>query len=86
MAVSRTPEEPARPLATAGLIDSESAEGRVVYDAKGDRIGEITRLMIDKVSGLVTHAMVEGKDGPVSWSSLTFDARRGGYLLRPKAN
>ena len=40
------------------LISSEDVEGTNVYDMKGDKIGEIDHLMIDKVSGRVTYAVM----------------------------
>ena len=36
---------------TAGLIGSDKVEGTYVYDAKGEHIGSIERVMIDKRSG-----------------------------------
>ena len=38
---------------TAGLIGSDKVEGTAVYDAKGEKIGSIERVMIEKVSGQV---------------------------------
>jgi hypothetical protein len=35
------------------FIESDRVEGTVVYDAQGDHIGTIERLMIEKVSGQV---------------------------------
>ena len=35
---------------TAGLIGSDKVEGTYVYDAKGEHIGSIERVMIDKRS------------------------------------
>jgi sporulation protein YlmC with PRC-barrel domain len=40
------------------LISSEDVEGTNVYDMKGTQIGEIDHLMIDKVSGRVTYAVM----------------------------
>ena len=36
---------------TAGLIGSDTVEGTAVYDAKGEHMGSIERVMIDKRSG-----------------------------------
>jgi len=38
---------------TAGLIGSDKVEGTYVYDAHGQHIGSIERVMIDKRSGQV---------------------------------
>src|ERR1700730_3390915 len=52
------------PMATATvhpnhqLISSEDVEGTNVYDMKGTKIGDIDHLMIDKISGRVTYAVM----------------------------
>jgi uncharacterized protein YrrD len=38
---------------TAGLIGSDKVEGTTVYDAHGEKIGSIERVMIEKRSGQV---------------------------------
>ena len=43
---------------TVGLIGSDKVEGTAVYDAKGEHIGSIKRLMIDKRSGQVAYAVL----------------------------
>ena len=40
------------------LISSEDVEDTNVYDMKGNKIGAIDHLMIDKVSGRVTYAVM----------------------------
>ena len=42
----------------AGLIGSDKVEGPHVYDAKGEEIGAIERVMIDKRSGQVAYAVL----------------------------
>ena len=37
----------------AGLIGGDTVEGTAVYDAKGEHIGSIERVMIKKVRGQV---------------------------------
>ena len=69
------------------LISSEDVEGTNVYDLNGKKIGEIDHLMIDKVSGRVTYAVMSfggflGMDQdyyPVPWSMLKYDTNLGGY-------
>jgi sporulation protein YlmC with PRC-barrel domain len=66
---------------TAGLIGSDKVEGTAVYDAKGEHIGSIERVMIEKVSGQVAYAVLSfggflgiGSDYyPIPWQSLTYD-------------
>ena len=72
---------------TAGLIGSDKVEGTNVYDAKGEKIGSIERVMIDKRSGHVAYAVLSfggflglGSDYyPIPWASLNYDTSLGGY-------
>ena len=74
---------------TARLIGSDKVEGTPVYDAKGERMGSIERVMIDKKSGQVAYAVLSfggflgiGSDYyPIPWASLTYDTNLGGYRL-----
>ena len=40
------------------LIESDRVEGTTVYDPSGNNIGSIKRLMIEKISGKVTYAVM----------------------------
>jgi len=74
---------------TAGLIGSDKVEGTYVYDAKGEHMGSIERVMIDKRSGQVAYAVLSfggflglGSDYyPIPWDALSYDTRLGGYRL-----
>jgi hypothetical protein len=74
---------------TGGLIGSDKVEGTAVYDARGEKIGSIERLMIDKRSGQVAYAVLSfggflgiGSDYyPIPWASLKYDTSLGGYRL-----
>jgi hypothetical protein len=74
---------------TASLIGSDKVEGTAVYGSDGDRIGSITRIMIDKISGKVAYAVMSfggflgmGADYyPVPWSALDYDTSLGGYRV-----
>jgi sporulation protein YlmC with PRC-barrel domain len=69
------------------LISSEDVEGTNVYDMKGTKIGEVDHLMIDKVSGRVTYAVLSfgGFLGlghshyPVPWGALKYDTSLDGF-------
>ena len=71
---------------TAGLIGSDKVEGTYVYDAHGQHIGSIERVMIDKRSGQVAYAVLSfggflgiGSDYyPIPWDSLKYDTSLGG--------
>jgi len=69
------------------LISSEDVEGTNVYGAGDQKVGEIDHLMIDKVSGRVTYAVMSfggflgmGQDHhPIPWAALKYDIALGGY-------
>jgi len=72
---------------TAGLIGSDKVEGTPVYRSNGDQVGQIERIMIDKISGKVAYAVMSfggflgvGEDYyPLPWSLLTYNTRLEGY-------
>ena len=74
--------EPFKPL-----IESDRVEGTTVYDPQGNNLGSIKRLMIDKISGTVSYAVISfggflgigAEEHAVPWNKLTYDERRGGY-------
>lgn len=73
---------------TGTLIGSDKVEGTAVYGADSSKIGSIERVMIDKVSGRVSYAVLGfggflglGNDHyPLPWQSLKYDTRLGGYV------
>jgi len=75
------------------LISSEDVEGTNVYDMKGTKIGDIDHLMIDKISGRVTYAVMSfgGFLGlghshyPVPWTALKYDTKLNGYVTERAA-
>ena len=72
---------------TAGLIGSDKVEGTAVYDAKGERMGSIARVMLEKRSGHVAYAVINfggflgiGSDSyPIPWDALKYDTSLEGY-------
>ena len=68
-------------------ISSEDVQGTDVYDPRGNNIGKIDHLIIDKVTGRVAYAVMSfgGFMGlghshyPVPWSSLSYDPLVGGF-------
>ena len=73
---------------TVSLIGSDKVEGTAVYGADGQKIGTIERVMIDKISGKVSYAVLGfggflgiGDDHyPLPWQTLKYDTNLGGYL------
>ena len=69
------------------LISSEDVQGTEVYGAGDEAIGEIDHLLIEKVSGRVTYAVMSfgGFLGlghshyPIPWAALRYDTNLGGY-------
>jgi sporulation protein YlmC with PRC-barrel domain len=78
---------------TAPVHGSTIAAGRVngtaVYDNKGDRVGSIEDIMLDKSSGKVTYAVLSfggflgigSKHYPLPWEMLHYDVDLGGYRV-----
>ncbi|HEY5869521.1 MAG TPA: PRC-barrel domain-containing protein [Candidatus Tectomicrobia bacterium] len=72
---------------TADLIGSDKVEGTTVYDSKGEKMGSIARVMLDKRSGHVAYAVLSfggflglGNDYyPIPWDALKYDTSLGGY-------
>jgi hypothetical protein len=71
------------------LIASDRIEGTEVRRPNGDRIGHIERLMIDKISGKVSYAILSfgGFLGiganlvPLPWARMTFSRKLDAYQL-----
>ena len=69
------------------LIESDRVEGTNVYDPAGNKIGDIKRLMIEKVSGRISYALMSfggflgmGKEEyTIPWNKLEYDTSLGGY-------
>jgi len=74
---------------TDRLISSEKVESTAVYDRRGERLGTVHHLMIDKYTGHVAYAVMSigGFLGigesyhPLPWKMLTYDTRLGGYVV-----
>jgi hypothetical protein len=69
------------------LIASDKVEGTAVYGVDGKKIGSIERLMLEKIQGKVSYAVLGfgglfgmGTDHyPLPWQSLRYDESLGGY-------
>ena len=73
---------------TVSLIGSDKVEGTAVYGADSKKIGNIERVMIDKISGKVAYAVLTfggfmgiGEDYyPLPWANLKYDTQLEGYI------
>src|SRR5205085_5242345 len=87
MAVDTTQKTTTGSRETASLIGSDKVEGTAVYRSTGDKVGQIERVMIDKISGKVAYAVMSfggfmgiGEDYyPLPWSLLTYNPKLDGY-------
>ena len=74
---------------TAEFISSEKVEGTAVYDRKGDKIGSVHHLMINKYTGQVAYAVISfggflgigAEYHPIPWRLLDYDEEVGGYVV-----
>lgn len=71
-------------------ISAHRVEGSAVYNLDGEWIGRVEDLLIEKVSGQVTCAIVSygagplntgGGRHPVPWECLSYDVGRRGYKV-----
>jgi sporulation protein YlmC with PRC-barrel domain len=74
---------------TSLLIASSKVEGTAVYNSRGNSLGSIYDVMIDKRSGKVSYAVMSfgGFFGigqhyhALPWESLQYDWHEGGYVV-----
>ena len=74
---------------TNRLISSGKVDGTAVYNTRGEKLGSIHHLMIDKFTGHVEYAVMSfggflgiGENYyPLPWRKLTYDTRLGGYCV-----
>ena len=74
---------------TFSLISSDKVEGTEVYNKRGDHLGDVEHLMIDKLSGKVAYAVVSfggflgmGEERrALPWQVLTYDTNLDGYVV-----
>jgi sporulation protein YlmC with PRC-barrel domain len=74
---------------TDELISSEKVEGTAVYDRKGDKIGTVHHLMINKFTGQVAYAVISfggflgigSEYRPLPWRLLDYNEATGGYVV-----
>ena len=74
---------------TSRLISSEKVTGTSVENTRGDSLGHIEEIMIDKVSGQVGYAVLKygsflgmgGKLFALPWDQLKYDTNRNAYVV-----
>jgi sporulation protein YlmC with PRC-barrel domain len=79
------------PTDTGGaLIAASKVNGTTVYNTAGEKLGSIYDVMLEKVSGKASYAILSfgGFLGigeqyhPLPWNQLTYDPRQGGYVVK----
>jgi len=89
MVQSKTREETLEKRETSQLIAADKVEGTAVYNPRGEKLGSIERVMIDKVSGRVAYAVMSfggflgigDRHHPLPWSVLRYDPSNDGYVV-----
>lgn len=74
---------------SSSVIGSDKVAGTEVYDRSGRHIGAIEKVMIEKVGGNVSYAVLSfggflgiGDDHyPLPWEKLKYDEELGGYRV-----
>ncbi|MEE2690245.1 MAG: PRC-barrel domain-containing protein [Pseudomonadota bacterium] len=74
---------------TGTLISANKVEGTKVYNAKGDKLGHVDAVMLDKQRGNVAYAVMSfggflgmgEKQHPLPWSTLKYDEKQDGYVV-----
>lgn len=74
---------------TFNLIASDKVQGTNIYNTRGEDLGEVDELMIDKLSGKVAYAVVTfggflgmGKERrALPWGVLRYDTGLDGYVV-----
>jgi len=71
------------------LIAADQVEGTSIYSGKGESLGSVEDVMIDKVSGRIAYAIagfggflgIGNRHYPLPWDKLKYDTRMGGYVV-----
>ena len=74
---------------TGNLISADKVIGTPVYNLQGERLGSVYGLMLNKLNGQVSYAIMSfgGFLGigesyhPLPWRVLTYDTRQDGYVV-----
>ena len=67
------------------LIAASKVNGTAIYDASGEKIGNVYDIMLDKTSGKADYAILNvggflgmgGRYHPLPWNQLTYDRSAG---------
>ncbi len=87
--IDKTKQETLARDEVGSLISSARVAGTEVYNTRGDHLGTVEHVMIDKYSGQVSYAVMSfggflgigQKYHPLPWQVLDFDPSKGGYCV-----
>jgi sporulation protein YlmC with PRC-barrel domain len=73
---------------SSALVSSDDVNGTEVYNRKGEHVGEIDHIVIDKKSGKVAYTVMSfggflgiGEEHhPIPWGALSYDTSQGGFV------
>lgn len=76
-------------ITTGNLIAAGKVDGTTVYNTRGEKLGNVDDIMIDKVSGRAIYAVMSfggflgmgESQHPLPWSQLKYDTGMGGYVV-----
>ena len=71
------------------LVAASKVNGTAVYDMRGERLGSVEDIMIDKVGGQVNYAVLSfggflgigSEYYPIPWRELDYDTCLGGFRV-----
>lgn len=74
---------------TVNLISSDKVVGTKVYDRQGENLGSVYGLMLNKLTGQVSYAIMSfggflgigERYHPLPWRALRYDTRMEGYVV-----
>ena len=80
-------QTPAASSSEHPFIASDRVEGTAVYDAQGNHVGTVERLIIEKVSGQVAYVVMsfggllgsDQRSHTLPWGKLKYDVKLRGY-------
>ncbi|TYC51358.1 PRC-barrel domain containing protein [Rhodobacterales bacterium] len=75
-------------VSSSSLVSSKNVNGTAVYGLKGEKVGEIDHLMIEKRSGNVTYAVmtfggflgIGEEEYPIPWKKLSYDVGKDAFV------
>ncbi len=74
---------------TGALINADKVKGTAVYNGRGEKLGTVDDVMLDKQRGNVAYAVMSfggflgmgEKHHPLPWDVLSYDEDQNGYVV-----